>query len=284
MTFLWIILFPSLLFTFAVTDLMLLNFRLVNIFLSLPCSLLLSTLAPAPQQWGAVFQGYQNRQAKTAWCQQRKRMPIFPVGFFKPFFWALHTSVVQLSSCLPQGLNTRMSMVPNSSECWGEINIQASRQCFSCCACSGDFCRGGLRCQTNFWAQLKSCTPLSKADIRSLTERVRLWREDLNEIRGSFWYMLRGGACCCCFISALPPPRHVLAALACCMPGVPVELHSTLSWQAWVGWLRWDKQDPVTIYFKQELLLAFQLKSASSESLPGNLGNEKARLAQARVL
>lgn len=71
--------------------------------------------------------------------------------------------------------------------------------------------------------------------------------------------MLRGGACCCCFIYDLTPPRHVLAALACCMFGVPEELHSTcstLSQQAKAGWLRQDEQDPVTIYFKPELFLA----------------------------
>lgn len=40
------------------------NFRLVDNFLSLPCSLLLSTLAPESRQRGVVFQGCQNRQAK----------------------------------------------------------------------------------------------------------------------------------------------------------------------------------------------------------------------------
>lgn len=42
--------------------------------------------------------------------------------------------------------------------------------------------------------------------------------------------MLRGGACCCCFIYDLIPPRHMLAALACCMLGVPEDPRSTLSY------------------------------------------------------
>lgn len=157
-----------------------------------PASALLppvTALGPASHQQGAVFQGHQHRQAKNGWCKQSSRMLISPLGFFKPFFQALHTSVVRLSSCLPQGPNARVLVLPNSSECWGEINLKAGGQCFSCCACSGDFCRRGLRCQTHFWAQLKSCTPWSKADFRSLTGRVCFWREGLNELQGSFCFL-----------------------------------------------------------------------------------------------
>jgi len=77
-------------------------------------------------------------------------MLIFPLVFFKPFFQALHTLVVWLLSRLPQGLNARMPVVLNSGECWGEINLKAGRQCFSCCACSGDFCHRGQCCRAHF--------------------------------------------------------------------------------------------------------------------------------------
>lgn len=125
-------------------------FRLVDIFLHLPCSLLLSTPAPASQQQGTVFQSHQHRQAKNGWCQQRSRTLIFPLGVFNLFLQALHTSVVRLSSRLPQGLNAQVPVVPNSTECWREINFKAGGQCFSFCPCSGDFCHRGLHCQTNF--------------------------------------------------------------------------------------------------------------------------------------
>lgn len=88
--------------------------------------------------------------------------------------------------------------------------------------------------------------------------------------------MLRRGACCCSLIYDLTPPRHVPPASACYMLRVLKKSHSTLSYQTQVKQFRQDKQDPVTIYFKPELFLAFQLKSVSSESLPAREWNEKA--------
>lgn len=156
------------------------NFRLVGISVSLLCSAQLSTPAPEPHQQDAVFQGSWTRQAEYGWCQQRKRMLVFPLGLFKPSFKALHKSVVLLSSCLPQRQNTWGPVVPNSSECWAEINLREHGWWFLCWACSGSFCHRGLLCQTHFCAQLKSHTPWRKADFKSLMEKVCFWRENFS--------------------------------------------------------------------------------------------------------
>lgn len=132
------------------------------------------------------FQGWWTKQFEPGWCQQRDRIPVSHPGLLKSCFTELHKSVSLLPSCLPQGWNTRLPVVLNSSECWAEINSKETRRYLSWCTCSGNFCHWGLLCQTHYCAQLKSCAPCSKADFRSLIERVYFWRENFSGLQWGF--------------------------------------------------------------------------------------------------